>query len=210
MSGSAFAVTHHAFSSGAGRTSDGNGSHASTLKSPSYTKSVSWQHYHNIIKITFVAAVLASPIAHAQWVTNTEDDLFSGGKKAMMLGEVSSDNGAIVFDCTKEKLSAAYVEMDKSTESLSEVPMDLIMKVDGNTAVKLDATLSRRNVQSLQIQSDDADQLKTVLKQLQGAKSKVLVGVQTKDGGNQHSMSANVSGSTTAVNSFIKACEINL
>ncbi|PIM60568.1 transposase, partial [Escherichia coli] len=25
--------------------SDGNGSHASTLKSPSYTKSVSWQHY---------------------------------------------------------------------------------------------------------------------------------------------------------------------
>ncbi|EIQ07982.1 transposase [Shigella flexneri K-1770] len=48
MSGSAFAVTHHAFSSGAGRTSDGNGSHASTLKSPSYTKSVSWQHYRQI------------------------------------------------------------------------------------------------------------------------------------------------------------------
>ena len=45
MSGSAFAITHHAFSSGAGRTSDGNGSHASTLKSPSYTKSVSWQHH---------------------------------------------------------------------------------------------------------------------------------------------------------------------
>ena len=48
MSGSAFAVTHHAFSSGAGRTSDGNGSHASTLKSPSYTKSVSWQHYPQV------------------------------------------------------------------------------------------------------------------------------------------------------------------
>ncbi|PHU83798.1 transposase [Shigella boydii] len=50
MSGSAFAVTHHAFSSGAGRTSDGNGSHASTLKSPSYTKSVSWQHYQYVDK----------------------------------------------------------------------------------------------------------------------------------------------------------------
>ncbi|RIG13952.1 transposase, partial [Shigella flexneri] len=24
---------------------DGNGSYASTLKSPSYTKSISWQHY---------------------------------------------------------------------------------------------------------------------------------------------------------------------
>ncbi|EGK28941.1 putative IS1 encoded protein [Shigella flexneri K-1770] len=53
MSGSAFAVTHHAFSSGAGRTSDGNGSHASTLKSPSYTKSVSWQHYQlGVIRIS--------------------------------------------------------------------------------------------------------------------------------------------------------------
>ncbi|HFI8414998.1 TPA: hypothetical protein ACGSH4_004461, partial [Escherichia coli] len=38
------------FSSGAGRTSDGNGSHASTLKSPSYTKSVSWQH-HQVCKL---------------------------------------------------------------------------------------------------------------------------------------------------------------
>ncbi|PQV23697.1 transposase, partial [Escherichia coli] len=28
--------------------SDGNGSHASTLKSPSYTKSVSWQHYQHL------------------------------------------------------------------------------------------------------------------------------------------------------------------
>ncbi|MFM8057545.1 hypothetical protein PU646_22100, partial [Klebsiella pneumoniae] len=34
---------------GAGRTSDGNGSHASTLKSPSYTKSVSWQHYRRFV-----------------------------------------------------------------------------------------------------------------------------------------------------------------
>ncbi|PPW78120.1 transposase, partial [Escherichia coli] len=40
------------FSSGAGRTSDGNGSHASTLKSPSYTKSVSWQHYQIYLMLT--------------------------------------------------------------------------------------------------------------------------------------------------------------
>ncbi|MFQ3413797.1 hypothetical protein, partial [Escherichia coli] len=30
--------------------SDGNGSHASTLKSPSYTKSVSWQHYREVLR----------------------------------------------------------------------------------------------------------------------------------------------------------------
>ncbi|OKV26771.1 hypothetical protein AWP49_22150 [Escherichia coli] len=45
MSGSAFAITHHAFSSGAGGTADRNRSHWSTSKTPSYTKSVSWQHH---------------------------------------------------------------------------------------------------------------------------------------------------------------------
>ncbi|TFA22556.1 hypothetical protein BON87_19910 [Escherichia coli] len=49
MSGSAFAVTHHAFSSGAGRTADRNRSHWSTSKTPSYTKSVSWQHHRHRI-----------------------------------------------------------------------------------------------------------------------------------------------------------------
>jgi hypothetical protein len=44
MSCSAFAVTHHAFSSGAGRTSEEMEA-TQAPKSPSYTKSVSWQHY---------------------------------------------------------------------------------------------------------------------------------------------------------------------
>ncbi|WNT70870.1 hypothetical protein PWE30_19565 [Shigella dysenteriae] len=75
MSGSAFAVTHHAFSSGAGRTSDGNGSHASTLKSPSYTKSVSWQHYpksHHAISIftTALRTWAGAPTAHSGLCTS--------------------------------------------------------------------------------------------------------------------------------------------
>ncbi|MDS1499795.1 hypothetical protein G5S61_21010 [Shigella boydii] len=68
MSGSAFAVTHHAFSSGAGRTSDGNGSHASTLKSPSYTKSVSWQHYP--------LRHLAASQANYSYVTSLDKSIF--------------------------------------------------------------------------------------------------------------------------------------
>ncbi|MGT0727323.1 alkyl sulfatase C-terminal domain-containing protein, partial [Shigella flexneri] len=57
-------VTHHAFSSGAGRTSDGNGSHASTLKSPSYTKSVSWQHYRQAKMADLVKAKKAKIIGN--------------------------------------------------------------------------------------------------------------------------------------------------
>lgn len=42
MPGSTFAVTVHTFSSEAGGTTDGDGSHRSNSKTPSYTKSVSW------------------------------------------------------------------------------------------------------------------------------------------------------------------------
>ena len=45
MSGSAFAVTHHPVSSRTGGTADRNRSHRSISKTPSYTKSVSWQHH---------------------------------------------------------------------------------------------------------------------------------------------------------------------
>ncbi|MGT0335577.1 DinI-like family protein, partial [Shigella flexneri] len=72
---------HHAFSSGAGRTSDGNGSHASTLKSPSYTKSVSWQHYRyaaannlSVIGVTKEDKQRISEILQETW--ESADDWF--------------------------------------------------------------------------------------------------------------------------------------
>jgi len=162
---------------------------------------------NKLIKIVVLSS-LVSPFAHAQWFTNVEDDLFSGGKKAVMMGDLTSSTGAIIFDCTKDKLSAAYVEEDGSTKEVGHIPMDLVLKVDGKDTTKLDASLSRRNAKSVQVSSDDAEKIKPLLKQLQEAKSKVLVGIQTKDGGNQSSFSGNTSGSTAAATSFIKACEI--
>ncbi len=99
MSGSAFAVTHHAFSSGAGRTSDGNGSHASTLKSPSYTKSVSWQHYPYIAlnlegssqERTFSLSIAENLIAKIQSETDIPIVIVHGPK-----GE---DKARVLVDC---------------------------------------------------------------------------------------------------------------
>ncbi|HFD2678695.1 TPA: hypothetical protein ACF2XT_002802, partial [Escherichia coli] len=42
------------FSSGAGRTADRNRSHWSTSKTPSYTKSVSWQHHPSKAQVIMV------------------------------------------------------------------------------------------------------------------------------------------------------------
>ncbi|MDU9732677.1 hypothetical protein, partial [Escherichia coli] len=52
--GGAFAVTHHPFISLTGGTAYINISHWSTSKTPSYTKSVSWQHHqHGVAKRNF-------------------------------------------------------------------------------------------------------------------------------------------------------------
>ncbi|MCF4029222.1 hypothetical protein L2V99_24590, partial [Escherichia coli] len=84
---------------GAGRTSDGNGSHASTLKSPSYTKSVSWQHYPNSLADNVeldetVVTVIPTHGAIARATFNAQ----IGGKVLMTLkyGNKSVPFGAIV------------------------------------------------------------------------------------------------------------------
>ena len=45
MASSTFAVTDNAFSHGTRGTAHGDGSHRSTSKIPSYTKSINWSHY---------------------------------------------------------------------------------------------------------------------------------------------------------------------
>ncbi|WP_216080829.1 hypothetical protein, partial [Shigella boydii] len=59
-------------SSGAGRTSDGNGSHASTLKSPSYTKSVSWQHYPTL-QVIYPINMRDKNIVHGIKISNKRE-----------------------------------------------------------------------------------------------------------------------------------------
>ncbi|WP_250109772.1 glycerate kinase, partial [Escherichia coli] len=86
-------------SSGAGRTSDGNGSHASTLKSPSYTKSVSWQHHLFLnadikpgIEIVLNAVNLAQAVQGAALVITGEgriDSQTAGGKAPLGVASVA-------------------------------------------------------------------------------------------------------------------------
>ncbi len=57
MPGSAVAVTAP-FSNGTGGTPDGNGSNWSPSKTPSYTKSVSWQHHPVSVLIIYYSPPL--------------------------------------------------------------------------------------------------------------------------------------------------------
>lgn len=162
--------------------------------------------------LTLLVPLLLLPMAaKAQWITKTEDDIFNNGKKAMLIESLSSSSSAIIFDCTKKSLSISYVEPDQETKDLDgTLAMDMIIKVDKGDAVNFDSKLTQRNDAAIAIESDDADAIKSVLKSARDAKQKVLLGIQSKDGGNQTSFSGNVSNSKNAINKFVTACEIQL
>ncbi|UMB78180.1 hypothetical protein FXN80_07195 [Dickeya fangzhongdai] len=163
----------------------------------------------SFVKIIFAAMIFISPFTHAEWMTKVDDDVFSGGHKAVMMGSLGNSSSLVIFDCTKGKASIAYAEADKTSNN-PDFPADLIIKIDGNDPIKFDAMISRRNDKTIQVGSDDMDKVTQVLKLLKTAKSKFLVGIQTKDGGHQSSFSGGVSGSTNSVNSFASACELSV
>ncbi|WP_114192498.1 hypothetical protein [Edaphovirga cremea] len=164
----------------------------------------------NPIKCILLFSMLFTPFAHAQWTTQVDDDLFTGGKKATMLGDLQGTEAALIFDCTNKMVSISYIQRHSDQETISRVPFTLIVKIDANDALKMDAQSGRRNSKYLEISADDKDQILAIIKNLQQAKNQILVGLQTKDGGNQFSLSGGVSGSTKATDQFIKACELPL
>lgn len=157
--------------------------------------------------LAFVCLATFSINAYAEWETKTEDDLFNGGKSAMMIATLNSQ-AAVAFDCTKESLKMAYLEADKNP-SVSDVQVNMIVKIDSNEVLKFSAKPRVRNNQAIEIYTDQDDVLK-VLSQLRDAKSKFQLGLAIPGTDKKSSFSMGVTGSTGAVNSFIGACEIKL
>ncbi|MGE9553867.1 hypothetical protein ACQPT2_22365 [Erwinia amylovora] len=150
-------------------------------------------------------------IAHAQWSTSVDDDIFSGGKKATMIATIGSysDSSALIFECTKSALSFAYVERFNQPEKVSHNPVDMFVKIDSGDIKKLESSFEERNDKYIQAGVDDKDAITQILKEASKAKSKIIVGI-SNDAIGQNSVTANVSGSSKAVNQFATACEIKL
>lgn len=163
-----------------------------------------------IVLLALIPLALMPLVAKAQWLTKTDDDLFNNGQKAMLMGSLNNSSSAVIFDCTKKSLSISYVEPDSETKVENAVPVNLVVKIDKAEAVTLDANLSRRNDQAIAVESTDVESIKSILKSLHDARQKILIGMETSDGGNQSSFSGGVSNSTNAVNKFTAACEISL
>ncbi|WP_369788807.1 hypothetical protein [Rouxiella sp. WC2420] len=158
-----------------------------------------------------LSAMIFPTFVFAQWVTKTDDDIFTGGKKATMIATIGedSDSSALIFDCTKNNLVFSYIEKSSDPDKVSNIPVDMFVKVDSGDIIKTKSAFSQRNDQYIQASISDIDLVTEILKESSKAKSKIIIGISNDIIG-QNSVSASMAGSGKAVGQFVSACEINI
>lgn len=161
------------------------------------------------VKITVALLGLAlSTTASAGWLAKIEDDIFSDQQIGLLIGEIGPGH-ALVFDCSEGKLSAALLEEGEAPAQSSLLKAELLIKVDQNPPIKMSAVYANRNAKFNQVISYDRDLTLKVLKQIQAAQSKILVGTSFPEIDSKWSASASVAGSTRETTRFLEACKLN-
>ncbi|WP_153011149.1 hypothetical protein [Pseudomonas oryzihabitans] len=147
-------------------------------------------------------------IAEASWTTVVRDDLFSDGKSAMLYGEVDRSH-SLVFDCDSEELKMSLLEVGTWHEGMTGTVGKFVVKVDDLEKRVYDVSFYKRNEQQVAVGTSD-EAIKNTLREIKAAKSKVLVGLAIPAIDSRWNSSADAIGSTTSVEKFTKACNIQL
>lgn len=86
----------------------------------------------NIFKpVALVTTLAFSSLVSAEWSATIEDDIFTGKKKASLVGRISL-NQMLVFDCDSQDLTFSFLERSRRVESedFSRPIFRLVAKVD--------------------------------------------------------------------------------
>lgn len=150
-----------------------------------------------------------SMTAFGGWFTQVEDDVFTGGKKAMLGGDIGPNHG-LLFNCDSDGLTMSFLERRADDEPIRSREFNLVVKVDGQPVRKFSGSSSIRNKDWWHIETNDSDGIVQLLEELKSAQSKVLVGIQAVGFDNKWSGTANASGSTRETERFLKACQIKI
>jgi hypothetical protein len=151
--------------------------------------------------------LVVSTLASAGWSTTVQDDIFSGGKTAMLIGYISPYQ-SVVVDCNSEGLSLALLQQEKPQEGRGTSSWNLLVKVDGGDVHRFTAVSGRRNDKFSQYATADQDEIMKVLQDLRNAKSQVLFGLQSEEYNAKWSGTAPVDGSTRETDRFMQACKL--
>ncbi|WP_226503503.1 hypothetical protein [Pseudomonas sp. MWU16-30317] len=163
---------------------------------------------HHIIRAcaSLVALGLSTSV-FAQWSTTIEDDIFSGGKKGMMLADIGARQ-AIAFDCDADNLTVSFITEGKWPADGRSTGWDLLIKVDQGKIHKFLAVSGQRNSDHLQYLASDKAEILAVVKEIKDAKSQILLGLQSKEYDSKWSGTVDTAGSTREANRFLTACKL--
>lgn len=154
-----------------------------------------------------MCGLVISSLASADWITTTQDDIFSGGKTAMMLGYISPFQ-SVAVDCNSDGLSLALLQKEKWQEGRPSSAWNLLVKVDGGEVHRFIASSRQRNTEYVQYVTFEKDEILKVLADLRNAKAQILLGLQSDEFDAKWSGTASVSGSTRETDKFMQACKL--
>ncbi|MFJ4051469.1 hypothetical protein [Pseudomonas hunanensis] len=154
-----------------------------------------------------MCGLVISSLASADWITTTQDDIFSGGKTAMMLGYISPFQ-SVAVDCNSDGLSLALLQKEKWQEGRPSSAWNLLVKVDGGEVHRFIASSRQRNTEYVQYVTFEKDEILKVLADLRNAKVQILLGLQSDEFDAKWSGTAPVSGSTRETDKFMQACKL--
>ena len=144
----------------------------------------------------------------AEWTSKVEDDIFSGGKKAILVGQIDSFR-ALVFNCDSDSVEFAYVGQSKKGDAAAAAyGATIIVKVDQSEIERFNATSSQRNDTHWQVVSTEKEQILKLLNQIRDAHNSIQVGVQVPDVNFKVSGVASTAGSTRETDRFTTACKL--
>lgn len=154
-----------------------------------------------------VTCLFVCTSASAQWMAKVEDDIFSGGKKATLFGEIDSHH-SFVFNCDAENLAFAVVGESRKGDEAAHVTASILLKIGQGQIQRITAATSQRNENHWQAESVDREQILAILKQIRDADGNIQVGVQAPDIDFKWSGVAGAAGSTKESDRFVSACKL--
>ena len=162
-------------------------------------------------KLLFVSVAfltVASSASAEPWFTKVDEDVFSGKNSASMIGD-GGTNGSLYFRCSAEGEMTLSVIFSFKEEMRSDIAGEIVVKVDANEVVKLDATPYTHNDDyGGFITASNPEVIGSLAKKVASSKGKILVGLAVPSLDLKQSLTITPVGSKKAAAQFIKACEI--
>lgn len=157
--------------------------------------------------ISVVLGLVVASAANADWMTHVEDDIFSGGQKAMLVGTIDPYH-ALIFDCVSDGLSMHFLEKTKWESGMAQASFRLLVKVDQGEVYDFAAKGSQRNDVFIQASVSDKDRVLKLLGEIRDAQQQIQLGLRVKEIDAKWSGIASVAGSTRETDRFLKACNL--